>query len=233
MVAEAGTSDLEKQHEEPVTAAHIDAFMLAPANKLLSQMQQTARSRFVAAKRLESRDRKITRLTALASAYLIGLTVIPYFLELPSRVSDHVNLLSVVMAIVVLVSSLLQYSRADIASSEQHHRSALEINELVREYIGEPCDLSKEHYITYSRRYNSLLQKYSVNHDDLDYKAVQLERPHEYSWMDHRYKRRVARQIFLDRRTPDIVLWVISLVLLALLLLYVLPAQVDAVPSGR
>lgn len=194
-------------------------------NKLLNQMQQTARSRFTAAKRLEHRDRKITRLTGLSSAYLIGLTVIPYFLNLPPVVADHVNLLSVVMAVVVLVSSLLQYSRADATSSEQMHRSALEINELIRELISEPADASREVYLSYSGRYSTLLHKYSLNHDDLDYKAMQLDRPHEHAWMGEDYKKRTRRQIFWDRRTPDVVLWVISLVLLGLLLVYILPSQ--------
>jgi hypothetical protein len=207
-----------------------EGFKFPYVNRLFDQMQQTSRSRFTAAKRLEQRDRKITRLTGLSSAYLIALTVIPYFLKLPPTVADHVNLLSVVMAVVVLVSSLLQYSRADATSSEQMHRSALEISELIRELISEPADVGRDVYLSYSRRYSTLLHKYSLNHDDLDYKFMQLERPHEHTWMDEKYKKTTRRQIFWDRRTPDVVLWVISLVLLALLLVYILPSQ-SAVPE--
>lgn len=111
-------------------------FVFGPAADLDDSMRQTARSRFFAAKRLESRDRRITRLTAFCSAYIIALTAIPYFLKLPETVDDHINFLSLLMAVILLVSSLLQYSRLDIASAEQHHRSALEINELHREFVG-------------------------------------------------------------------------------------------------
>jgi len=226
----------KKQHQEldeqkpsfPEPAAD---FQFALANRLASQMQQTARSRFVAAKRLESRDRKITRLTALSSAYLIALTVIPYFLVLPKMVADHVNLLSVFMAIVVLASSLLQYSRSDIVSAEQHHRSALEVNELVRELVSEPSDMSRERYLHYSRVYGTLLHKYSVNHDDLDYKIVQVERPHEYPWMTESYIRGVKREIFWAKSVPDVVLSAISIFLALLMVLYVLPSQVVPEPQ--
>lgn len=198
-------------------------------NRLLSQMQQTARCRFTAAKRLESRDRKITRLTALSSAYLIVLTVLPYFLNLPEVVADHINLLSVLMSVVVLASSLLQYSRSDVVAAEQHHRSALEINELVRQLSSEPQELDRSSYLNYSHRYGALLQKYSVNHDDIDYKSVQLERPHEYTWMSWGYIWKAKARLFWDKHAADMILATMSVFLIGLILAYVLPSQINDV----
>src|SRR5436190_2081013 len=103
---------------------------------LKAKMRKTAQARFFASKRLQTRDQKITRLTALSSAYLIGLTALPYFLDIPPVVEDHVNLVTLIVAVIVLVSSLLQYSRLDVVSAEQHHRCGLEINEVLREFGG-------------------------------------------------------------------------------------------------
>ena len=56
------------------------------ADKLLHGLKSTSASRFNAAKRLAAKDRALTRLTAFTSAYLIILTVLPYFMKLPQEV---------------------------------------------------------------------------------------------------------------------------------------------------
>jgi preprotein translocase subunit SecY len=104
------------------------------ADDLLKAMRVTAGCRFDAAKRLQFHDRQLTWLTALSSAYLILLTVLPYFFKLPTEAADTLNAFTVFYSVVILVSSLIQYSTGDVVNAEQHHRSALEINELWREF---------------------------------------------------------------------------------------------------
>ena len=100
-----------------------------PTDELLKMLKVTAGCRFIAAKRLANHDKKLTRVTALASSYVIGLTILPYFMKLSMQIADLYNLVTVGLSIVILVSSLLQYSNGDVVNAEQHHRSALEINE--------------------------------------------------------------------------------------------------------
>jgi hypothetical protein len=95
--------------------------------KLLDDMKATAASRFNAAKRLEANDRNLTWITAMTSAYIIALTVLPYFWKLSPRVTDTLNLVTVVLSIVILVSALLHNSKRDAVNAEQHHRSALDV----------------------------------------------------------------------------------------------------------
>src|SRR5882762_8550877 len=96
---------------------------------LLKSLKSTAGARFIAAARLEARDRRLTRVTAFTSTYVILLTIFPYFIKLPTPITDMFNLITVGLSVVILVSSLLQYSSGDILNAEQHHRSGLEINE--------------------------------------------------------------------------------------------------------
>lgn len=152
-----------------------------PFDRLYRAMQVTARARFAASTRLANNDRKLMWLTSLTSAYLIILTVAPYLLHLKENHADVLNLISTGLGVVVLASSLLQYASASGVISEQHHRSALEINEIVREIsISEPSSLDRSRALD---RYNAVLQKYSVNHDSIDHDQVVLDRPEEFPWV--------------------------------------------------
>ena len=144
-------------------------------NDLMSNIQSTAGSRFAAAKRLERRDRALTRLTAFASGYIIILTVLPYILRTAASLTDKINLATIAIAVVILVSSLLQYSSGDVIKAEQFHRSALELKELRREIKARRATMDASEFLKDSAKYSRILEKYAVNHDDIDYLRYQLE----------------------------------------------------------
>lgn len=181
------------------------------ANALLKGIGETARSRFAAAKRLGARDQKYARLTSFASAFVIVLTVLPYFFPREKVWVDVVNLLCIGMALIILVSSMLQYSRVDGVSAEQHHRCGLELNELRRELIGCKRPLGSSEYLSFTKRYGEILQKYSLNHDDIDYLAVKIDRPHEYPWINRPAVFFSRLKIGFGKSYPDMFLAVILL----------------------
>lgn len=151
------------------------AFAPEQIDDLMSNMRSTAGSRFAAAKRLELRDRSLTRLTAFASGYIIILTVLPYILKTDPALTDKINLATVAIAVVILVSSLLQYSSGDVLKAEQFHRSALELKELRREIKARRSTMTAREFLEDSSKYSRILEKYAVNHDDIDYLRYQLE----------------------------------------------------------
>lgn len=157
--------------------------LIEHAARLGRNLKQTAGSRFIAAKRLEARDRALTRMAAFASAYVIILTVLPYFIDIPTRNVDLINLFTVALALIVLVASLYQYSNGDIVNAEQHHRSGLELNEIRRELELRDSNITVPELDELTRRYNLVLQKYSINHDQIDYLKLQLDRPEDYPWI--------------------------------------------------
>ena len=183
---------------------------------LLKSLKETAGSRFIAAKRLEDHDKRLTRLTAFTSAYIIALTILPYFIKLPMHVTDAYNLITVGFALVILVSSLLQYSSGDVVNAEQHHRSALEINEIRRLLLARQ-NVTQEVVVDFTNRYNAVLQKYSVNHDEMDYKKLQLERSSEYPWLTRRLRFWIATRLFITRHIPTAILAVVTVFVVGLL----------------
>lgn len=190
--------------------------METPAEKLLKSLKSTAGANFIAAKRLENHDRRLTRLTAFASSYVIILTALPYFFKLPSTTATTYDLVTLVFAVVILISSLLQYSNNNIARAEQHHRSGLEVNELHRLLLVEGENPSKETLVDFTKRYSSILQKYSINHDELDYSKYQVDRPEEHTWMKWPRKCQIHFQLAVEKYTPDAFLIFITCVFFVL-----------------
>ena len=185
--------------------------------KLLKALRTTAAASFNASKRLEMHDKKLTRLTAFASAYVIILTILPYFVKSSTEVTDLYNFTTVVFSIVILISSLLQYSSNNIVNSEQHHRSGLEMNELYRLLLLEGEAIDRAALSDFTTRYSAILQKYSINHDQIDYRKVLLERPEDNPWMSRAMRAGIRFQIARNNATPDLFLICITILIVVMI----------------
>jgi hypothetical protein len=181
-------------------------------NRLVRTMKSTAGSRFIAAARLERHDKQLTRLTAFTSAYVIALTVLPYFLKQTATVTDLYNFVTVVLSVVILVSSLLQYSNGDVVNAEQHHRSGLEINELRRLLLlKDPQKITPAQLEEFTEKYGAILQKYSINHEDIDYLQYQLERPEDHDWMGFGDRLTIRLRLAYRKYLPSLILVAITI----------------------
>jgi SMODS and SLOG-associating 2TM effector domain family 5 len=189
-----------------------------PMDHLLKSMKQTAGSRFIAAKRLERHDKGLTRLIAFSSVYVVMLTALPYFLKVRPHVTDLFNLVTITLSLVVLVSSLMQYSSAEIVNAEQQHRSGLEINEIRRELLLKETNATTEELLDFTRRYNAVLQKYSVNHERLDFDTFQLERPDEFPWLRGLARARIIAKVVAVRYTPTLCLVLVTIFFVAIVI---------------
>jgi hypothetical protein len=192
---------------------------------LLEAMKSTAGSRFNAANRLESNDRNLTWITAMTSVYIIALTIIPYFWKFPVSITDSLNLATVVLSIVILVSALLHNSKREAVNAEQHHRSALEINELRREALALGTPLERGDLISFTARYSAVLQKYSVNHTDLDYQKFLIERPEQFPWQGRFSRFKIKLLLMVRDYVQMVILAAISLGCFWLVFIYALPAR--------
>jgi SMODS and SLOG-associating 2TM effector domain family 5 len=196
------------------------------ANKLLYSLRATSAARFHAAKRLSARDRNLTRLTAFTSAYVIALTIVPYFIKLPQQVTDNFNLLTVAFSIVILVSSLLQYSSGDVVNAEQHKRCALELDEIQRELRIKLTELTDGELLEMCRRYSVVLQKYSVNHDDVDFIKFQIDRPDDRSRLSRWTKVKIHTRLAGSEHVYSFALVLITASLLWLIFFYAYPSHI-------
>lgn len=154
--------------------------MNEPTKDLLRSLKTTAGARFNAAKRVSFVDTRLTALTAFSSSLVLALTVYPTFIKLSSSAQSWVGLTTVALSVLLLVSSLLQYSCKHAVNAELFHRSALDIQELKRELQYKADIVDEATFTNVSKRYNEILQRYSLNHDDVDFYRQQLEYPDEF-----------------------------------------------------
>ncbi len=198
---------------------------LDKANELLANMKSTAASRYNAAKRLEAKERSLTRLTAFTSAYVVGLTVVPYFVHLPPGSADRMNLVTFVMGIVILVASLIQYSARDGVNAELHYRCGLEIAEMRRRLKILRDSIGDEELLKISDEYSSILTKYSVNHDQVDFDQYRIERTEEAKKLGY-YERFIAIpfRMRVARHAANIALVVLSVFMIWLVWAVIAPA---------
>lgn len=193
----------------PPTSIHVALY-----DTLIRAMKETTRSRFKAHKRLQSLDRKLTWLTALASSYVVIITVAPNYLTYTDSTKSLFDFLTVALSIIILVSSLLQFASQNGVTAEQHHRCALEINEIRREleFAGSAADVSQ-----FLAHYNVALQKYSINHEDIDYDRVRLERRHEHPEITRFEASVLTFKIFLSDYVVPITMIILTVVVLYLI----------------
>ena len=189
------------------------AVMAHAVNDLLKKMKTTSGCRFNAAKRLEARERSLTRLISFISVYVVSLTVLPYFLKLNHDTTNFLNILTFIFGLVILVSSLLQTSTRDAVFAEQHHRCALEISEIIRELNIEFNGISQTTARAYNERYNQVLQKYSINHDEVDFSEFKVNRPDEFTWITRSQWISIHAKLILVKQWINFVLLTITLLL--------------------
>jgi hypothetical protein len=148
--------------------------------ELLRDLKVTRACRFSAAERLHGNDRRMALLVAMASVLVIALTVLPFVYKFPSTVSGDLSVITLVMSVMILAISLFQYSSNDAVSAEQLHRCGLELNELRRELRDKAEDIDAETLASIRSRYDTILQKYSINHIEADFRKYMLEHPDEF-----------------------------------------------------
>jgi hypothetical protein len=146
-------------------------------DKLFKDMKRTKGVRFNASKRLEEGERKTTRNTAYASVAVVVITLLPVFFPMSQILENSIALLTVALSIFILASSLLQSSNSGQVKADQFQRCALEVNSLRRELSGAP---ETAEVSSFAARYDEILRRYNINHDQVDYDQYRLEHPDEF-----------------------------------------------------
>ena len=99
--------------------------------------------------------------------------------QTPPWLTNTIALATVAMSLLILAYSLLQDQANDPVKADQFHRCATEINELRRK-IRSRENVSAKELEVFSKEYDNILRRYSINHDDIDYERYQLEHPDEF-----------------------------------------------------
>ena len=136
-------------------------------------MKITARSRFHYAKRLDQNGRSTNEFIAISSACVIIISVLSEFFYVSENLKPILFFINFITGLLIIITSLMHHAASSGAPAEQSHRSGLEINEIIREILS--CDqVSSEEINNFSKKYSDVLQKYSINHDKIDYEITMI-----------------------------------------------------------
>ncbi|MBY3443783.1 SLATT domain-containing protein [Rhizobium laguerreae] len=168
--------------------------------KLLKDMKRTKGVRFNASKRIEEVERKTTQNTAYASVAVVVVTLLPVFFPMGQTLESSIALITVALSIFILASSLLQSSNAGQVKADQFQRCALEVNSLRRELSAalDDADIG-----VYSARYDEILRRCNINHDQVDYDQYRLEHPDEFPALADEETRAARSNLSKEGRFTD------------------------------
>jgi SMODS and SLOG-associating 2TM effector domain family 5 len=141
---------------------------------LLRDLKVTSGCRMNAAERLSSRGRRMALLMVVAATLVIALTVLPYLYKLPTRISTDLDVVTLIMAVVILAVALFQVGTNDPAAAEQYRRCGLELGELHRELRNKADSIDENGVATIRMRYDTVLQKYGADHAPVDLARYQI-----------------------------------------------------------
>lgn len=186
----------------------------AACEHLAKSMRSTSASRFNASRRLERHDRRLTFLVAFSTCYIIILTILPYFITIAAAKTDIINFYTVCLSILILVASLLQYSSNNGLLVELHHRSGMEIEKVHRDFIGSEANLKT--YVEYNEKYSRALEKYSINHNQMDYDKYVVNNKEKHPWIGCLYVFKVYLKNYITGFVPDMLLVTVTLITLCI-----------------
>tara|TARA_R110002073_G_scaffold69054_6_gene171328 strand:+ start:26735 stop:27169 length:435 start_codon:yes stop_codon:yes gene_type:complete len=140
------------------------------------------------------------------------------------------NLLTFALGVIILVASLIQYSARDGINAEQHYRCGLEISEMRRRLKITAKAATDEELLEIGDAYALILQKYSINHDQVDFDQYRMERKEEARKFNFIERTAISLRIGIVRHLASIMLLTVSLLLAWLIFAIIAPAwQLSAV----
>lgn len=148
--------------------------MNRPTNDFLKSLCLAGAARLHASQRLAAVDGRITLLNVVMAFYIIALTIVPKFVDMPYAHRNWCEFSTIVLSILLMVFILLQYASKNALRIEQFHKSGLEIQEIQRLVQFKGFNVSEREFQELSKRYDDILQRYSLKTDPVDELASQL-----------------------------------------------------------
>jgi SMODS and SLOG-associating 2TM effector domain family 5 len=201
-------------------------FMGQRTDDLLRDLKVTSGCRMNAAERLNSRGRLMSLLMVFAAALLIALTVLPHLYKLPPAISTDLDVVTLVMAVVILAVALFQYGTNDPTAAEQYRRCGLELGELHRELRNKAENIDENGLTTIRMRYDTLLQKYGADHTALDLARYQIAHRDEFPGSQMQTAQALARLVLSGNVLYAVLIVAVVAIFIWLLFWHVLPARV-------
>lgn len=147
---------------------------------------ETKGTRFNAGKRNSQHDKWSSIAIYLVSVYIILLNLSIFIIDVDSPLftDANVNYTTICLSIIVLIISLVLNSRNYNLRSSKFHDCGRDITKVYDEVCLLKANintLSNQDIIDISEKYNTIIQKYDLNHSTLDYLMFRSQYPKNYN----------------------------------------------------
>ena len=137
---------------------------LAPMKELENSVYKTARARFIAARRLESRQVSLVRFIIVLT--LVQLVISTSLLIYNSPHAALVSVLSITVSLLIAIVSNSEPVSKDVLHAHLLHKCGMDLMSLYRK-IRAASDSSN--FDKYSKEYDNILINCIINHDPVDF----------------------------------------------------------------
>jgi SMODS and SLOG-associating 2TM effector domain family 5 len=192
---------------------------------LLRDLKVTSGCRINAAERLGTRGRRMALLMVVAATLVIALTILPYLYKLPTKVSTDLDVVTLIMAVVILAVALFQFGTSDPAAAEQYRRCGLELGELHRELRGKADSIDENGVATIRMRYDTVLQKYGADHTPVDLARYQIAHREDFPFSPLQTVQSAVRVLLSGNMLYAMLTVAVVVAFLWLLFWHILPAR--------
>ncbi|MCD5328479.1 SLATT domain-containing protein [Chromobacterium piscinae] len=156
----------------------------------------TSRTRFIAARRLKSKDSRSSKTISFLSAYMILFTLLDFLFlnKLNGYNSGYVIFFNISCSIMILIFSQFESSASYAVRSHKHHQCGLEISTLYKrlrklksQHMGERGEDFYRELEEIDKQYDLILIQ-NDNHEMIDYDLFKATYPkyedHSLNWFD-------------------------------------------------
>lgn len=192
-------------------------------SELRTRLWKTRGSRFAARGRLRRTNILSVTTITLLSTYVIFISVVllAFSGQLQPLNEKWLNVITIALSLLVIVFSLLEFSRDYVGQAESMNQSALKIGEIYSELCTkvDTKSLTESDLEALEGRYSDCLQRHPANHDPIDYKLFQIEHPGDFEgwWSRHEIFRLAALFIIFVESTWIYWTGILALPILALI----------------
>ncbi|KJZ11956.1 hypothetical protein TW85_16420 [Marinomonas sp. S3726] len=151
--------------------------------KLKHKVWRTKGCRFNANRRILRKQSIVTFVTTFSSIHLLAISVLQLTntFGISTDNSSYLSYVSIILAIIILSYGLHEGGKNYGLQAEKHHSCALEIDQFYNKILSLESNVNEKKL---SKKYASLLEKYSFNHLPIDDKYFQTQHPKDFGFDD-------------------------------------------------
>jgi len=168
------------------------------SNIFETQLWKTIGSRFNAYRRTARKHTILTYITTISSIHilLIGIFQLSTIVELTTKQSQILSLISISTAIIILCYGLIEGGKNYGLQSENYHLCGKDLNKIYSKLKNINAKERTGKLEVLTTEYSHILDKYTLNHTAVDYKYFLIQHPKDFPEYANKYSIKALTALF-------------------------------------